>query len=255
MNSESPYNAPSSDVLDPGSTSSLLLDLPMKHPAGQGVAWLREGFGVFKAAPGLWIGMLIVYIIIMMLLGFVPVLGNLATIVLGPVFTGGFMLVSRNMESGTAAFNDMFAGFRDKFGPLVVLGLIYFGLFIIPMAIFMAVGMGSMMSMDPTSMESPEALGLPFLLGFLIFIALMIPLAMGMWFAPCLIMFNDLSPWNAFITSFRGCLSNILPFLLYGIVVLLLAIIAMIPIGLGFLILGPTIIGSIYKSYQQIFLR
>jgi uncharacterized membrane protein len=46
---------------------------------------------------------------------------------------------------------------------------------------------------------------------------------------------------------------NFVPFLLYGLLGVVLTIVAAIPIGLGFLILIPMIIASIYTAYRDIF--
>jgi uncharacterized membrane protein len=43
------------------------------------------------------------------------------------------------------------------------------------------------------------------------------------------------------------------PFLLYGVVMLVGAIVAAIPFGLGFLIWVPVAIASTYVAYRQIF--
>jgi uncharacterized membrane protein len=56
-------------------------------------------------------------------------------------------------------------------------------------------------------------------------------------------------------SSFQGCLRNMLPFLVYGIVGFLLAIVAVIPLGLGFLVLGPVMWGTMYVGYRDIFVR
>jgi uncharacterized membrane protein len=55
--------------------------------------------------------------------------------------------------------------------------------------------------------------------------------------------------------SFAGCLKNIMPFLIYGLVALVFAILAAIPFGLGWLLLGPVLIGSVYASYRDIYLE
>ncbi|MFW2372826.1 MAG: BPSS1780 family membrane protein, partial [Gammaproteobacteria bacterium] len=85
--------------------------------------------------------------------------------------------------------------------------------------------------------------------------ALEVPLIMGIWFSPSLIVFHDLNAWEAFKMSFRGCLANIIPFLVYGLIFMLLAIVAMIPFGLGMIILLPMIIISMYTSYRSVFLK
>jgi uncharacterized membrane protein len=77
---------------------------------------------------------------------------------------------------------------------------------------------------------------------------------MAIWFAPILVALNDMSAVAAMKRSFSGCLRNVLPFLVYGIVMFILAIIATIPIGLGWLLLMPTLICATYVSYREIFL-
>jgi uncharacterized membrane protein len=53
--------------------------------------------------------------------------------------------------------------------------------------------------------------------------------------------------------SFAGCLKNMLPFLLYGIVLTIAGVLASIPLGLGWLVLGPVIVASIYTGYRDIY--
>jgi uncharacterized membrane protein len=62
-----------------------------------------------------------------------------------------------------------------------------------------------------------------------------------------------LSPGAAMATSFRGCLRNIVPFLLYCLIGLGLAIVASIPFFLGWLVLGPVTIATVYTAYCDIF--
>jgi uncharacterized membrane protein len=54
-------------------------------------------------------------------------------------------------------------------------------------------------------------------------------------------------------TSFAGCLKNIVPFLIYGLMMFLFAILATIPLMLGWLILGPVLFASFYTGYRDIF--
>jgi uncharacterized membrane protein len=62
-----------------------------------------------------------------------------------------------------------------------------------------------------------------------------------------------MKPVDAMKASFAGCLKNIVPFLLYGVVMLVLCFVAAIPLGLGFLVLGPVAVASMYKGYRDIF--
>jgi uncharacterized membrane protein len=53
--------------------------------------------------------------------------------------------------------------------------------------------------------------------------------------------------------SFLGCLKNVLPFLLYGVILFIAGFIASIPVLLGWLIAGPLLAASIYTAYRDIY--
>jgi len=91
------------------------------------------------------------------------------------------------------------------------------------------------------------------LLVSLVILALMLPLFMALWFAPALIVFHEMAAWPSMKASFFGCLKNMLPFLLYSIVLTIAAVIASIPFLLGWLALGPLLATSIYASYRDIY--
>ena len=76
---------------------------------------------------------------------------------------------------------------------------------------------------------------------------------MAVWFAPALVVLRGLEPWAAMKVSFCGCLRNVMPFLVYGLIGIVLAVVATIPFALGWLVLGPLTIASIYTSYCDIF--
>jgi uncharacterized membrane protein len=76
---------------------------------------------------------------------------------------------------------------------------------------------------------------------------------MAFWFVPALVALRRDPPIAAMTASFSGSLANVLPMLVYSLVGLVLAIAASIPLGLGWLVLGPVIGGSVYASYRDIF--
>ena len=84
-------------------------------------------------------------------------------------------------------------------------------------------------------------------------LALSLPLYMAMWFAGPLIVLAQSDVVPAMKTSFFACLKNILPFLIWSIAIFFLGIFASIPLFLGWLLLGPVLIASIYLGYRDIF--
>jgi uncharacterized membrane protein len=76
---------------------------------------------------------------------------------------------------------------------------------------------------------------------------------MAYWYAPILVGLNNLSAIQAMKLSFVACLKNMLPFLLYGLIFMLLLVAAIIPFGLGLLIAVPVMMTSLYASYVDVF--
>jgi len=187
-------------------------------------------------------------------LGMVPILGQIATYFLSPLFVAGMMLGCRSLENGEGLrFDHLFAGFQKNLGQLLLVGLLYFvGMIIIMLAVFVVFG-GALLGMFTGQISSDFSMS-TFGLAMLVVMALSIPLMMAIWFAPILVALNDVSAVAAMKLSFFGCLRNILPFLVYGIVLFILAIIATIPIGLGWLLLMPTLVCATYVAYREIFL-
>lgn len=224
-------------------------------PLENGWTWIADAWSIFRRAPGIWIGMVLTLTVIYIVLAVLPVIGAIASFVLGPVFTAGLVVVSRTIDQGGAAqFSQLFAGFKHRFGTLLVVGVIYFVLsVVIIFAAAFATGLSITEMFNATSPEAVLALGLRLILTALIILALMLPLVMAIWFAPPLVAFQKLGPGEALRASFLGCLRNMLPFLLYGVVLLVAAVIASIPFGLGWLILWPVIGASIYTAYRDIY--
>jgi len=228
--------------------------------ADRGISWLTEGFGYFSKDALAWIGVTILLFVITVVLTFVPFIGSLAVQLLTPVFIAGIMLGCKAREQGGEfTVTHLFAGFGEQTGQLVVLGLLYLAgiialtVLVVIMVVFGAGGIGLLEKLE-TGDVSTLTNNLQFvLLVVLVIMALYIPLLMAIWFAPALVVLRNASAVDAMKLSFHGCLLNIIPFLLYGLVGLVLSIIAMIPMGLGLLVLLPVVMASIYAGYRDIY--
>jgi hypothetical protein len=260
MSDLNPYQPPNSSA-SPGATSPVpMAAVPAAARSvdgGRGWEWIAEGFALFKKQPGTWILILIVFIVCAALIHLVPVIGSLAGMLLTQVFMGGLMLGCRALDrDGTLELGHLFAGFKQNTGDLVVLGVLTLvGWIIALIPALLIAGGGAFMAMMAGGSPAMHvgAMGLSFVLAMLVTLALAVPLYMALWFAPALIMFNQLKPVDAMKASFYACLKNIVPFLIYGVIIMVLCIVAAIPFGLGFLVLGPVTIGSIYASYRDVF--
>ncbi len=237
---------------------------PRAVPAAHGATWWGEGWRLFTPAVGVWLLVLIILIVLHVVASVIPVVGSLAMQVLNPVFAGGLMLGCRALDRGnTLTVGHLFAGFSQRTGPLVVVGLLYTGaalLLVLLVAGVMVALFGVTIFGMLTGSVDPAQTGIALdsavvavLLGVLFLLLLLLPLVMAVWFAPALVMLGGLSPGAAMAASFRACLRNVVPFLLYGVIGLGLAIVASIPFGLGWLVLLPVMTATIYASYCDIF--
>ena len=93
----------------------------------------------------------------------------------------------------------------------------------------------------------------PIVIASLVMATLMMPLLMAYWFAPALVALDDLTAFSAMKLSFFGCMKNVLSFLVYGILGLVLLLIGVIPLGLGLLVVLPVLTASIYVAYRDIY--
>jgi hypothetical protein len=257
MSTPNPYAAPKATVADAVSPQQGNF-VPGGHgvPAGNGWTWIADAWALFKRQPGMWIGVMVVLIGLSMVAAFIPFIGSIAMMVLFPVFTGGLMLGCQAQdEGGQLEFGHLFAGFRERFGQLAAVGAIYLVatmVIALVVGVVTGVGMWTMMS-GPNPDADPAGALAGILLASLVMMALMIPVVMAVWFASPLVVLNGRGAMDAMKESFAGCLKNIVPFLVYGVIFFLLAIVASIPLALGWLVLGPVMAISIYTAYRNIY--
>ena len=261
-----PYAPPSADLTPPASSDlgEDQLYPPRTVSAGRGWSWIAEAWELFRQAPGAWIGALVLLYLIIMVLSLIPFIGTLATTILGPMLTAGLMMGAHAQYRGEGfAVSRLFAGLSEKPGPLAVVGLVYLVCAILiglVIGVLVAVMIGTSgaltagQAMDSASLEA-MASGPGMLLPVLVALLLAIPLGMAMFFAPALVALNDVPVLQAFKLSFLGCIKNILPFLVYGVIAMLLVILGMLPLLLGLLVVLPVLSIGLYTSYRDIFYR
>jgi len=252
-----PYAAPRSRVADVPAAAADGQFIPAGQAvaAGNGWTWITDGWGLFARQPGMWVGIIFAFLLLFILISLIPVAGGLAAALLGPVFAGGIMLGCRALrEGGELEFGHLFAGFREHAGKLILIGVFNLIAWIVIMVIVELIIGASVLALIAGGGTEPSAGGATgILLGVLVALALSIPVYMAIWFAPSLVALNELDTIPALKASFAACLKNIVPFLLYGVILFALAIVALIPLGLGWLVLGPVVAASVYTAYRDIF--
>jgi hypothetical protein len=267
MSDQNPYAPPQWDAPPPEHAQNPQGFLPNGRgvDAGRGFQWISEAFELFKKNAGIWIVMFIVHMVIMWVLGLVPYVGSIVGWVLTPVFAAGYVLGCQALEeSRPLEIGALFAGFNKQQGRLFAIGGFYAGGIIVAAGAFLGIGWSSfapffteMVSkgmkggeMDPAMIASIFP---PLLLGGAVMMVIMIPVHMAIFYAPALVTIAGLGPGDALKSSFLAASKNVLPYIVYTLVAGVLALLALIPCGLGLLVMVPVLMAVPYTSFRDVF--
>ena len=235
-------------------------DIPRKLSAAAGLAWIKSGFALYRKNPLLLGAGFGAFFALMVLLGFVPVVGGALTELISPILIAGFMAAFRALDQGEELeLPHFFAGFTRAPLQLATVGAIY--LAVVMLTAWLALRMGFSPSewmkaaqqdkIDPQTARHLMQTTLPALL---LAAVVMLPAFMATWFAPPLILFGGAAPLQALAISLKACLHNWLALFVYSLAITLVLFLGMlIPFMLGLLVAGPILFGSLYASYQAIF--
>jgi uncharacterized membrane protein len=218
--------------------------------------WLRQGWAMFLVNPGIWIGTTVLLLVILMAISIVPLFGQIAAHLLVPLFGAGMFRVCRHIaDNEDPQIADLFAGFRHGAGELVMVGVFFAaGIFGIAFIAFLLISGGVLGGVVTGKVAGfGIALGGMMLAGLLVLV-LSIPVIMATWYAPALVLFHDMKPLDAMKASFTAGARNWLPMSIFGVFLVVALFFAMLPLGMGLLLLLPVVSGAVYASYRDIFM-
>ncbi len=224
----------------------------------RGWGWIADGWGLFTKNAAAWIIVGVIFLVAVFILNLVPFIGSLATALLAPVFVGGLMVAAqRSAQGDSVELKDMFAGFQDKekLQPLLLLGVVAIVVSIIMFLIIMTLVGGAMtaMYMGGGGEAASPAMGFGMLFSMFLVLVLEILAAMLFFFATPLVALAGVAPFEAVKKSFSACLLNIVPYLFFGVIVIVLAFFAIIPLALGLIVLLPVVFCAEYCAYRDVF--
>ncbi len=202
----------------------------------------------------MWIILLVLYLAIMIPLSMLPVIGSVLSTLLAPVFAAGMMWgCQAMMRNQDLEINHLFEGFKHNTSQLVAVGGIYMlSLLLVAVVVVLTLDAATvelLIQGKDLSTEQADAMTMPLLLALLF----VLPVLMAYWFAPVLAGLHDLTAIEAMKLSFNACFKNMLPFFLYGLIFMVLLIIAIIPFGIGLIVVVPMMMTSLYTSYADVF--
>ena len=256
---DNPYAAPRTHVEDVPTTLPDGDFIPEGRgvPAGNGWRWIADAWSFMGDQRWTFVGVFLLLFVLDIGANFVPIIGPLAISLFFPVLLGGVVIgcdAARQGERFEVGY--LFAGFRRHTRKLVTLGAIGVAFGIVGALIMVLIVGTSVVPMFGGAEPDPEqvmAMAVPMLLAVLVIMALSLPLSMAFLFAIPLIALRDFEVVPALKTSFFACLKNILPFLVWGLAVLALGLVASIPLFLGWLLLAPVMMVSMYMAYRDTF--
>lgn len=271
--------------LQPESSKTNCSGQYLKAPASQGSVWLTHAIQLVKKSPQTWLG-ISSFLIFMMAIPPVNVLVAFSI----PITIGGIMIGCRNDKTTSPfKFDHLFAGLKNDIQELLLLSGYYTiasllvslttYLFLLLMGIDFqdvlsqfALPAGTVMTEKETIQWFSTLLEnntfLHFLLGILVYLALTIPVLMGLWFSPALVVLQKIPAAKAIKISYKACADNFMPLLVFGLVALgyllviyfvifiltaLIQVLGILLILFSFVALLAISLASMYSCYQGIF--
>ncbi len=226
--------------------------------AGRGWEWIKQGYALFMKAPLLWIVFMLICLVAIIAVVAIPFIGEPLVTLLMPVLVVGWMAGCRALHNGEELeLPHLFSGIQKHLSPLVTLGGITLISQYLILGVMMLVGGSALVGIlmnnevaDPSIITTAIAgAGLAVLIGLVLFSVLL----MATQFAPMLIYFNNAPVVPAMKLSLRAFTHNIRAMFVYGITFTFLAILASLPMLLGWLVLLPVMLTSLYAAFIDIF--
>lgn len=253
MSDSNPYAAPTAPLSQPEIARASFIANGCVVEAGRGLEWIKEAFRDVFAQPLAWIIGPMVVLFALAFVSMIPIVGLLASVAVPLVIAGNYAAGETQARTGTLDIGVFFRGAQKRQGELLIVGVVtgIAGFVALVIAFGAALGPSLFKLNDPNI--KPEDFLMPAILGSLIFFALYIPITMGMWFAPALVLLRGIEPIEAIKQSFNACLKNFVPFLVYGLVTAGVVLGSVLTAFLGFIVTYPVLLASMYRQYRDIF--
>lgn len=214
--------------------------------------FISEGFGLWKKAPGSFIGFMLLSFVISMVLSMIPVVGSVISslFVSSCLSLGAYMVVDRIDAGEGFSFENFFDGFK-RIGDVVIQNLIVFVIalvLIIPFA--MMVGLAffkEAMVGDPMAMGFENFNAWSFLA--------LLPLAYAvllLTFALPILGFYRLNPWESLQYSARFAHKHWIMIFLFFILVSIIVILGLLGLVIGIVVTASMMYPMFYVAFKNV---
>jgi hypothetical protein len=215
-----------------------------KLPAKTGWLWVKEGFEIFSKRPAELTTLFFGYLFLMLLVGIVPVIGQLMPLVLVPLFSMTFMHACVHVKQNKRVYpNLLLTGFRSPaVRTLIKLGMLYL------LAAIIAIGASSLVDggiffqaitgQIPIDADTVRDSNMTMAMFFAV--VLYTPAAMAFWYAAPLIGWQGMGVGKAIFYSFFAVRRAGKAFIVYGF--------AWINIGIILPVIASSLVGALLNS-------
>ena len=208
-------------------------------PANYAIEIWQESWNLIAGKRLMFFFAAAVMVILLAVASFVPIIGGALQGFLGPFLGSGFILLVHNYKTKNKfEFDTLFEALsnREVFNK------------ILPLAVFLMLwnGMFSIVQVIITSGKGD-------IMGTLIVIMGSLIISVFTYFGTPLMLFKDHGVFRAMSLSAEALTYNVVVFLVYSIILLMVGVIGLIPLGLGLLILFAPISCHGYLFYIHIF--
>lgn len=214
--------------------------------------YISKGFNIFGKNAGMFIGYLLVYFAISIGLSIIPILGQLASLVISGALLAGYYIVADKTERGEhVEFSNFFDGFKSL-TPLFIGTLLLIVMAIALMIpffiiVFFKFGIESL-SGDGSF---PDFGILDFIVIAAVFIGVLY-ISVSFIYMTLFIVFDKMDAWAAMMASRKivekNFILHVLFFIVWGFIIMLSAL----PFGLGLLATIPAFYCSVYAAWADI---
>jgi hypothetical protein len=193
-------------------------------PARTGTLWVRLGLQAFFRQPLAFISLFFFFMAMVSIASQLPMIGGTVALVLLPVMTLALMAASahaaQDPKPGAAGvFLAALRAVRQDLRPLLLLGVLYAGCFLVVMAISALADGGQFAAVyllgRPLTREAAQQTD--FQVALWIAMALYLPLSLAFWHAPALMHWHRVPPVKSIFFSMVACIRNIGALTLFGI--------------------------------------
>ena len=243
-----------------------------------GWLWVLQGFSIFRKSPAIWILLVLSYWSMMALLSRLPILGTVLATLSLPVFAASFAIMAHEVAIGGRLMPALlFSGFQRSLRTLLILGAMNMAAMAAAFACTFPIDGGILMGLAILGKPLPATV-LPggadsgaFMFASVVAGLLAAPVQSAFWFAPMLVAGvagqKPLGAVQSLFYSFFACWRNWRAFIVYGatlstvfvFIALALQLVVRsdktLPVAMlaMVLVLLPTLFGTFYASYRDIF--